>query len=60
MYGSFPNSDSLMEGFNVDPIGRAESNKKLLLGKNEMKYLLEFIKEKERSKIDITYGCGGF
>lgn len=47
--------------FNVDPIGRAELNDSLLLDKNELKLLLDFIKNKRgRSKIDITFGCAGF
>lgn len=46
---------------NVDPIGRAEQNKELLLDGSQLKKLLQFIKEKrKKSKIDITYGCAGF
>lgn len=46
---------------NVDPIGRAEINKGMLLDKTGLRKLLLFIKEKRaKSKIDITYGCAGF
>ena len=45
----------------VDPIGRAELDKKILLNNKQLKELLDFIKEKRRkSKIDITYGCDGY
>jgi radical SAM protein with 4Fe4S-binding SPASM domain len=48
--------------FGVDPIGRAENNKELLLNDQEFKVLLDFIKEKRRQskKINITFGCEGF
>ncbi|MDO8609620.1 MAG: radical SAM protein [bacterium] len=47
--------------FNVDPIGRAEDNKNLLLDGPQLKKLLQFIKQKrKKSKIDVTYGCAGF
>ena len=46
---------------NIDPIGRAEKNKDLLLADEQLKKLLYFIKEKRKtSKIDITYDCSGF
>ena len=46
---------------NVDSIGRANSNNKLLLSNKELKHLLDFIKEKRKqSKINITYGCSGY
>lgn len=47
--------------FNVDPIGRAEINKNILLNNKQLKDLLLFIREKRaKSKIDITFGCAGF
>lgn len=47
--------------FNVDPIGRAEKDKALLLNGKQLRKLLEFIKEKrKKAKIEITYGCAGF
>jgi len=48
--------------FGVDPIGRAENNKELLLDDRELKTVLDFIKEKRKrsKKIDITFGCEGF
>jgi radical SAM protein with 4Fe4S-binding SPASM domain len=47
---------------NVDPIGRAEINKELLLSGKELKVLLDFIKEKRKNqkKIKVLYGCSGF
>lgn len=46
---------------NIDPIGRALDNKKLLLKPKDLKKLLEFIKQKRLiSSIDITYDCTGF
>jgi len=46
---------------NIDPIGRAETNKELLLVRSELKWLLDFIKKKRaESSIDVMYECGGF
>jgi len=46
---------------NIDPIGRAEKNRDLLLSGEEMKLLLDFIRKKRKeSPLDITYECGGF
>lgn len=46
---------------NIDPIGRALDNKKLLLKPKDLKKLLDFIKQKRlTSSIDITYDCTGF
>jgi radical SAM protein with 4Fe4S-binding SPASM domain len=46
---------------NMDPIGRAQDNKKLLLKPTEFKKMVSFIKEKRPiSKMDITYSCSGF
>lgn len=46
---------------NIDPIGRAMDNEKLLLKSSDLKKLLDFIKEKRLiSPIDITYDCTGF
>ena len=41
----------------MDPIGRANENDDLLLDGKEIKYLLDFIKSKKRSKLELTYGC---
>lgn len=46
---------------NIDPIGRAMDNPKLLLNAKDLKKLLDFIKQKRPiSPIDITYDCTGF
>ncbi len=46
---------------NVDPIGRAEDNKDLLLDDDEFKILLDFIKQKRKEKgLTVTYGCAGY
>ena len=46
---------------NVDPIGRAEDSKDLLLDDDEFKTLLDFIKQKRKEKgLTVTYGCAGY
>lgn len=46
---------------NIDPIGRAIDNLKLLLNPTQFKQLLDFVKYKRlHSPIDITYDCAGF
>lgn len=46
---------------NMDPIGRANDNKKLALDRDDYKYLLNFIKEKNKEAIfDVTYGCAHY
>jgi len=46
---------------NIDPIGRALDNQKLLLKPKDLKKLLDFIKQKRpTSPIDVTYDCTGF
>ena len=46
---------------NIDPIGRAEVNKKIQLNNKQLKEMLQFIKEKRYlSNFDITYGCAGY
>jgi radical SAM protein with 4Fe4S-binding SPASM domain len=46
---------------NIDPIGRAENNKDILLNPQELKKLLDFIRTKRKTApIKITYGCAGF
>jgi len=46
---------------NVDPIGRVEKNKELLLNKEQFQRMLQFIKDtRKSSKIEITYDCSGF
>ena len=51
---------------NIEPIGRAEENRDLLLDKNDLFYLFDYIKRhraeeiKNQSGLDITYGCSHF
>ena len=46
---------------NCDPIGRAKNNKDILLDKEELKYLFDFIKEKRKeNKIKVSYGCSHY
>ena len=46
---------------NVDPIGRALDDQRLLLKNKDLKKLLDFIKQKRLlSPIEITYDCTGF
>ena len=46
---------------NVDPIGRAELDKSILLNTEELTKLFNFIKEKRNtSKIEVTFGCSMF
>jgi len=45
----------------VDPIGRAEENKEVFLSPDQLKFLLNFIKQlRKKSKINISFGCSGF
>ncbi len=45
----------------IDPIGRTNENKELLLDGQEIKKVLEFIKNKNNEKkIRLEYGCPGF
>ena len=45
----------------MDPIGRAKENDELLLNGEEIKKLLNFIKEKRKnSKLELMYGCTSF
>ena len=39
----------------VDPIGRAASNKNFLLDKNQIAWLLNFIKQKRKEKSKMSY-----
>lgn len=47
---------------NIDPIGRAEENRDILLDEKELKILLDFIKEKRKKgkSPEVVYGCEGF
>lgn len=48
---------------NIEPIGRAAGGKRLLLGKKQMKQLLEFIREKRfdnSNPMEVSYGCSHF
>lgn len=62
MYSEFlPLNIQSWRVMNIDPIGRALENKKLLLEPKDLKMLLNFIKQKRTiSPIDITYDCTGF
>lgn len=45
----------------MDPIGRANENKDLLLDGMEIKKMLDFIKSKKKDKrLELTYGCPSF
>lgn len=45
----------------IEPIGRANDNKDLLLDKDDYERLLNFIKNKKKaSKFDVKYGCNHF
>ena len=45
----------------IDPIGRAEDNKELMLNGQEIKKVLDFIKDnKKNKKLKILYGCPGY
>lgn len=49
--------DSVRMSF-IDPIGRAEDNRELLLKKEEMQWLIRFANEKNRGRgIPIVWGC---
>ena len=46
---------------NVDPIGRAKTNKDILLDKEEYKWLFNFIKQKrEENILNVEYGCSHY
>lgn len=48
---------------NIEPIGRANENSDLILNPAELKYLLDFIREKRfdnSNEMDVTYGCSHF
>lgn len=48
---------------NIEPIGRARTNKEILLGSSEMKRLFEFIRDKRfdsENAMEITFGCSHF
>ena len=48
---------------NIEPIGRANDNKELLLDAKDMTRLLNFIREKRfdnTNDMDVTYGCSHF
>lgn len=45
----------------MDPIGRANENDNLLLNGEEIKKILDFIKQKnKKNKLELSYGCPGF
>ena len=46
----------------MDPIGRARENDEMLLNREEIKNVLDFIKKKRKckEKMQIKYGCTGF
>ena len=48
---------------NIDPIGRADRNRDLLLDREEIMKLLSFIKEMRYNpdvEMEVTYGCSHF
>ncbi len=45
---------------NLEPIGRALENKDLMLDSDDYKYLLNFIKEKNSSEMEVAFGCNHF
>ena len=48
---------------NIEPIGRAKDNSDLMLNPTELRYLLDFIREKRfdnDNEMDVTYGCSHF
>ncbi|MBQ2600286.1 hypothetical protein II582_02750 [bacterium] len=45
----------------MDPVGRANEHKDLLLDGIEIKKVLDFVKTKKNNKkMEVTYGCTGF
>ena len=44
----------------IDPIGRAEDNKDLLLSGEEIKGILDFIKQNKNKGLKLLYGCPGY
>lgn len=44
----------------VEPMGRARKNKELLLTGEDYRYLFDFIKEKRKENMPLTYGCSHF
>ena len=63
MYDTFLQLDiSSWRVMNVDSIGRAENNEGMLLKPDQLKGLLEFIRNKrhKNKKVEIKYGCAGF
>ena len=63
MYKTFlPLGISSWRLMNIDPIGRAENNEKILLTPKQLKELLEFIRRKRREnkKVEVKYSCIGF
>lgn len=48
---------------NIEPIGRTNENKQLLLSANELKTMLQFIQKKRfdsKNSMDVTFGCSHF
>lgn len=62
MYAEFlPLGISSWRVMNIDPIGRALDHQNLLLKPDQLRRLLDFIKQKRpTSPVDITYDCTGF
>lgn len=44
----------------VEPIGRALLHPELLLTKDDYRYLFDFIREKRREDMPVTYGCSHY
>lgn len=44
----------------IDPMGRAADNPELLLTSEQHRYLLDYIREKRKEGLHISYSCEGF
>ena len=44
----------------IDPMGRAAENPELLLSPEQHRYLLDYIREKRKEGLHISYSCEGF
>ena len=44
----------------IDPMGRASENPELLLSPEQHRYLLDYIREKRKQGLHISYSCEGF
>jgi len=44
----------------IDPIGRAEDNRYLMLGRQDYEYLFQFMKSKEGSRLPVVWSCSHY